>query len=130
MDLGLVRILRCEEGVELLLGVNFLGVLAAEGEGTVEQGLLDFGQDLGDAVRQRVGGQEFLLLWPFVAACHGGTARLQIARADLDTDGHPLLDPLPALYPATEVAGVDLHAYRLTGVGGGPDSGADLLGLG
>ena len=48
-----------------------------------------------------------------VAAGGHERAAGDVARADLQPDGHAALDPLPVLVAAAEVAVVDAHADRL-----------------
>ena len=102
----------------------------AEGQRAIQQALLNLGQHPGKTCGKRIGWQELLLLRSLVAACHGGTARLEVARSDLDPDGNPLLDPLPALAPSPDVAGIDLDAHGFTSIAGATESGGDLLRLG
>ena len=48
-----------------------------------------------------------------IPALDADLAGLDVARADLDADGHALFHPLPLLHAAVEIAGIDMDADRV-----------------
>ena len=88
-------------------------VCIAELRGAGEQRVVNFSQHVAGAL------DEFFLVGKFlggnglVAALHADLAGLDVAGADLDADRYALFDPIPLLYAAANIAGIDVNANRI-----------------
>ena len=98
------------------------GVRVAKSEGAIEKILLNGIEQVGSSpnefrTREERFGRRFAGISEpgyseAVAAADGDLAALEIARAELDPQGHAFLDPFPVLHAAAEIALVDVHFER------------------
>ena len=101
---------------EVLEGGDLGNVFVAEGSGPGEEGLVDFVQEAFEILEELIALDEVFLVGGPVAALDADFAGLDVARADLEADGDTLLDPLPLLDAATEIAFVDVDADGVASV--------------
>src|SRR5690606_23774866 len=99
--------LRSEELVELLLAVDPVCVLIAERLCPLEQRVLNRLQRRSERRDEFAACDGLLVLRCTIAPTGEDRILLDIARADLEPDGHAFLDPVPDLLPAALIALVD-----------------------
>ena len=106
MNFRLRGILRGEEGVKFLFGIDCLRVGVTKLRGPLEQIALDGIENTGDLRDEFFGREEFLRFHRLVATADGDLSRFEIARPQLNPHRDAFFDPLPILYPSPEIATV------------------------
>jgi len=127
VDFRFVGVLGREVGVDVVLGVELLGIFRAEGAGAFEERILNVvegGHDRGD---EFAAGGGSAVLGALVAATPEDAILVHVARADFDEEGDAFLDPLPDFVAAAEVAGVHFDFEGLVVIADGAQFGTEFL---
>ena len=93
-------------------------MIVTEGARPLQQPVLDPAEHRGRFGGEVLAWQRLPLARRLIAARHRHHAGVEIARPDLDTDGHAALDMVPVLLAPAQVTVVDLHTQRFIGIAG------------
>ena len=96
--------------------LDLLRVGLAERARSLQQPVLDLAEHRGRFGGEALERQRLPLARRLIAARHRHHAGVEVARADLDADGHAALDVVPVLLAAAQVTVVDLDAQRFIGI--------------